>query len=157
MSQTVIDIQSYIDTYQLLNKAIEGLSEEQLKWKAAADKWSVTEVLSHLVDHNIVVSFRIREILAGSEVRLPAFNQDLWVDGSQARHGDANENLAIFHALLIYNSQLFKRLSSGDWSKTGVNFKGETVSLAGAIQAFIKHAHGHLGQIDRIKQAISLT
>lgn len=31
---------------------------------------SVTEVLAHLADHSIVVSFRIRDILAGTEVQL---------------------------------------------------------------------------------------
>lgn len=35
-------------TQKLFKDAVKGLSEEQLKWKPAADKWSVFEVSSHI-------------------------------------------------------------------------------------------------------------
>lgn len=111
MSQLVIDIGPYIDTNKQLRAAIEGLTDEQLKWKEHQDKWSVTEVLSHLTDHNIVVSFRIREIISGSTVQLPAFGQDAWVSSAKANEGEALEILDAFQALLTYNSLLFRRLS----------------------------------------------
>lgn len=152
MSQVPVDIESYFKTHDLLLEAIEGLTDEQLKRKPAPDKWSVTEVIAHLADHNIVVSFRIREILSGSGVRLPAFNQDPWIDGQKANRGFARDFLSIFQALLAHNGQLFARLTPEDWNKTGVNFRGETVTLAAIVQAFIDHVDRHLGQIDRIKR-----
>ncbi|RKP54062.1 DinB family protein [Cohnella endophytica] len=148
-----VDIDSYLHTYEQLHQAIEGLSEDQLRWKPSEKQWSVTEVLTHLADHNIVVSFRLREILSGSEVRLPAFGQDSWVAGQKANEGNASDVLGIFRSLLIYNSLTFRRLTAEDWNKTGVNFKGETVTLATIIKGFISHVHHHLGQIDRIKKA----
>ncbi|WP_035298074.1 DinB family protein [Brevibacillus thermoruber] len=155
MSQHQIDIRHYMDTHQQLKQAIEGLTEAQLKWKEGPHVWSVTEVLSHLADHNIVVSFRIREILSGSSARLPAFAQDPWVSHSKANESSASVILTIFHALLIYNSLLFQRLTDEDWRKTGVNAKGETISLAEVVQAFIDHVQVHLRQIERIKQAMA--
>lgn len=152
MSQSPVNIESYLHTYEQLQEAIEGLADEQLKWKAAETQWSVTEVLTHLADHNIVVSFRIREVLAGSEVRLPAFSQDPWVAGQKANEAKAAEVLDLFRSLLIYNSLLFRRFAPEDWNKTGVNFKGETVSIAAIVQAFIDHVQVHLKQIERIKQ-----
>ncbi len=147
-----VDIDAYLHTYEQLQQAIDGLTDEQLRWKASEKQWSATEVLAHLADHNIVVSFRIREILSGSEVRLPAFNQDSWVAGQKANETSASDVLDIFRNLLIYNSLLFRRLTADDWSRTGVNFKGETVTLASIIHAFIAHVQGHLAQLDRIKQ-----
>lgn len=155
MSLTPVDIEAYLHTEVQLQQAIEGLTEEQLKWKAAPESWSVTEVLSHLADHNIVVSFRIREILSGSSVRLPAFNQDPWVAGQYSNDGSASDILDAFRALLTYNSLVFRRLPAEDWNKTGVNFKGETVTLAAIISAFIAHIHIHLAQIQRIKNGES--
>lgn len=153
MSQLVIDIQPYIDTNKQLRAAIEGLTDEQLKWKEHADKWSVTEVLSHLTDHNIVVSFRIREIISGSTVQLPAFGQDAWVNSAKANEGAAVDILDAFQALLTYNSLLLRRLSPQDWEKTGVNFKGQTLALTDVVQSFTAHVQVHLAQIERIKQA----
>lgn len=153
MSQTKIEIQSYLDLHHHLQQVIEGLSAAQLRWKEASDRWSVTEVLSHLADHNLVVSFRIRAILAGSTDRLPGFAQDQWVSHSKANESTAAEILLLFQALLVFNSSLFSRLTVEDWEKTGINFKGEPLKLADAVGAFIKHAHHHIGQIERIKQA----
>ncbi|QAY67182.1 DinB family protein [Paenibacillus protaetiae] len=153
MSQ--FDIAAYLGTYDALASAVQGLTKEQLVWKPAPDKWSVTEVLSHVADHNIVVSFRIRAILAGAQDRLPAFEQDAWVSGSRANEGEAADILALFQSLLAYNAKLFSRLDEEAWNKTGVNFKGETVTLLAAAQGFIKHAHHHVGQIERVKEALA--
>jgi hypothetical protein len=155
MSQSTVDVQAYLQAYDQIEQEVEGLSEEQLKWKAAPESWSVTEVLTHLVDHSIIVSFRIREILAGSEVRLPIFNQDAWVSGQHANQGDAKDILIAARALVQYNSLLFGRLTDEEWSKTGINFKGEPVAIAAIVPAFVAHVQNHLAQIRRIKQGES--
>lgn len=155
MSQLPVNIELYLHTYEQLAQAVEGLTDEALKWKAAPNQWSVTEVLAHLADHNIVVSFRIREILSRSEARLPAFNQDPWVAGQRVNEENASDILNVYRALLHYNSLLFQRLSPDDWEKTGVNWKGDTVSLSTIIHAFIAHVQTHLAQIARIKQGES--
>ncbi|AJY73657.1 DinB family protein [Paenibacillus beijingensis] len=157
MSENVIiDLQSYLATHGELKRAIEGLNEDQLKWKASPEVWSVTEVLSHLADHNFVVTFRIREILSGTTSRLPAFSQDDWVRSTRANESDANDILDLYEALLAYNELLFRRLRAEDWHKTAVNAKGDTVSLADAVRGFIAHVHVHLKQIGRIKLAYEL-
>ncbi len=154
MSRSVIDIEAYLHTHEQLKQAIEGLPENQLKWKASPEQWSVTEVLSHLADHNIVVSFRIRELLSGSAAPLPAFRQDPWVSSARANESSADDILDVFRALLVFNSRLFRRLTGEEWGKSGVNVKGETVTLQQAVQAFIDHVQTHLRQIERIKQAL---
>ncbi|UNK19494.1 DinB family protein [Paenibacillus sp. N3/727] len=148
-----VNIEAFINTHEQLQAAVDGLSEEQLKWKLAPEVWSVQEVLSHLVDHSIVISFRIRDILAGTTVQLPGFNQDAWVNGQYANEGGTPDILDAFHALLHYNSLLLRRLSAADFAKTGINFKGATVNVSDIIGGFTRHVQNHLGQIERIKQA----
>ncbi|MEY9092625.1 DinB family protein [Paenibacillus sp. RC84] len=150
-----VDIQLYLSVYDQLKLAVAGLDEEQLKRKEAPGKWSITEVLAHLADHNIVVSFRIREILAGSDKTLPGFAQDPWVEGQRANESDVSELLDAYAALLHYNAVLFRRLTEEDWKKTGTNFKGETVTLASVVNAFTAHVQTHLAQIERIKSRVA--
>lgn len=154
MHQTTANLTGYLQTLEQLSAEIAGLSDEQLRWKATAEQWSVTEVLTHLADHHIVVSFRIREILSGSSVRLPAFAQDAWVEGQVGNEGSAAEALQLFGALLHYNHLVYARLRPADWAKTGVNFRGETLNLVQVIDAFIKHVELHVAQIQSIKQAL---
>ncbi|WP_379155523.1 DinB family protein [Paenibacillus sp. sgz5001063] len=145
-------IRDYLYTYDQLAQSIEGLTEEQLRWKATPDSWSVTEVLAHLADHSIVISFRIRDILAGTKVQLPAFNQDAWVSGQHSNAGHAADSLELFHSLLHYNGLLFNRLKTSEWEKSGINFKGEVVRITDIVRSFTAHVQTHLVQIERIKQ-----
>lgn len=146
-------IEAFVNTHDQLLAAVAGLSEDQLQWKQAPHIWSVQEVLSHLVDHSIVVSFRIRDILAGTTAQLPAFNQYAWVNGQYSNEGRAEDMLEAFRALLHYNSLLLRRLSGADTAKTGINVKGETVSVSDIVNGFTRHVQNHLGQIERIKLA----
>lgn len=148
-------IEAYLHTFDQLHEAVAGLTEGQLRWKASPEAWSINEILTHLTDHNLVVSFRVREILAGSEVRLPGFDQVAWVKGQKANESSTEEILALFRQLLRYNAQLFRRLEPEDWNKTGVNAKGETVTLAKVVRSFIAHLQGHIGQIERNIRSLS--
>ncbi|OBZ11669.1 hypothetical protein A8L34_15085 [Bacillus sp. FJAT-27264] len=148
---SIVNIEGYLNTHQQLVQAIEGLSEEQLKWKADPGSWSVTEVLAHLADHSIVISFRIRDILADTKVQLPAFGQDAWVSGQHANEGSAGDSLELFRSLLQYNSLLFGRLSAEEWEKSGINFKGDKVRIVDIVTSFTNHVQTHLGQIERVK------
>ncbi|MBB6633789.1 DinB family protein [Cohnella thailandensis] len=155
MSLSELEIARYLNTHDQLQAAIADFTPQQLKWKEAANKWSIAEVLTHLADHNIVVSFRIREILSGSAERLPAFKQDPWVANQYGNEASAPEILTFYRSLLIYNAQLFRRLSEEDGQKTAVNAKGDTVKLNEVVRSFVEHVQHHLGQIDRIKLALS--
>ena len=155
MSHSTIELATYTETYHQLLRSIAGLSKEQLSWKAAQDQWSVNEVLSHLADHSIVFSFRVRKLISEQEVQLPAFQQDPWVLHSKANEGNAGDYLDLFGAVVTFNHKLFQRLTDEDWQKSGTNVQGQSVSVEQAYQAFIQHVQTHLGQIERIKVALS--
>jgi len=141
----------YEQAYVALKQEIAGLNDAQLHWKEAPEKWSVAEVLSHLADHSLVVSFRIRHVLAGGEAPVPMFAQDSWVSGSYANQGDISDTLEILDALLRYNGKLLDRISDADWTKEGITPKGATVVLSGMIDSFVAHVQRHVQQVGRIK------
>lgn len=153
MSHYDADIEAFLHAHEPLAAAIAGLGTDALTRKPSPSAWSVTEVLVHLADHLIVVSFRVREILSGSTVRLPAFSQDSWVEGQYGNEAEAAEVLEGYRALLAYNARLLRRLAPADWDREAVNFKGERVTLADVVRGFNAHVLRHLGQIERIKSA----
>lgn len=55
-------------TQKLFRDAVKGLSDEQLKWKPAADKWSVFEVSEHIT---LAETF-LFDIINGSVMKAPA-------------------------------------------------------------------------------------
>ncbi|WP_138494589.1 DinB family protein [Paenibacillus pinistramenti] len=148
-------IQALSEAYNQLKEAVEGLSPQQLAWKQSPEVWSVKEVLTHLADHLIVVSFRIRDILAGTGKTLPVFSQDSWITGQHANEGETEDVFEAYGALLRYNARLLQRLTPQDWEKKGINAKGEEVSITEIVRLFAAHVQNHLGQIGRMKQALA--
>ena len=55
-------------TQKMFLDSVKGLSEEQLKWKPAPDKWSVFEVSEHIT---LAESF-IFDLIAGQVMKVPA-------------------------------------------------------------------------------------
>lgn len=60
---------AYLDrTKKMFMDSVKGLSEEQLKWKAAPDKWSVFEVSEHIA---LAESF-LFDLISGQIMKAPA-------------------------------------------------------------------------------------
>lgn len=61
-----------------------GLTEEQLHFRYAADKWTIKDVLLHLADCERILTYRVNRIARGDKTNLPGFDQDLLVANAHA-------------------------------------------------------------------------
>src|ERR1700730_3938460 len=61
-------------TAKKLERLIKGLSTAKLRKRHVPDKWSVSEILAHLADTEIVGSFRIQLILEAPGTPIVAFD-----------------------------------------------------------------------------------
>ena len=59
-----------------LKKAITGLTPKQLKWRPQPAKWSISEIIAHLADAEIVASWRMRSVIGENGVTIQPFDQD---------------------------------------------------------------------------------
>src|SRR5215471_7720237 len=66
------------ETPRKLAALVRGLSKKQLTRKPAPDKWSITEILAHLADTEIVGAWRLRHVLGNSGAPIQAFDQNVW-------------------------------------------------------------------------------
>jgi uncharacterized damage-inducible protein DinB len=65
----------------------EQLSEDQLAHRYAPGKWSIKEVLVHIVDDERIYAYRALRFARGDETPLPGFEQDAYTyrSGADAR------------------------------------------------------------------------
>jgi hypothetical protein len=68
-----------------LERLIEGAAPAKLRKRPAPEKWSAAEILAHLADAKIVVSWRLRSILGGLGTPIQAFDQGAWVAAGTLR------------------------------------------------------------------------
>src|SRR5215467_10849638 len=84
------------ETPQRLQKLVARLDKKHLSRRPAPGKWSIQEVLAHLADAEIVLSWRLRQIVTQDGVSIQAYDQDLWANAFQYSKRDPKQSLAMF-------------------------------------------------------------
>jgi len=147
--------QNSIDQYKLtaikIRQSVEGLSEELLSWKPHANAWSIQEIVGHLVDSNIINSYRIRKIISEPVTQIVTFAHEDWVSQQQFNSVTIDELFTVYDALTSYNALLLQKLTEEQWQQFGLK-QEEQISVAHIIDKFIcNHVEKHLKQIERNK------
>ncbi len=133
-----------------LEKLIRGLSPQQLKWKSEPSKWSITEILVHLSDAEIVGSWRMRSALGASGITIQPFDQDVWASLFQYGKRDPRLALEVFRVLRENNLVLLKGLPRESWENYGLHLERGKETITHIARMFAGHDLNHLRQIELI-------
>ena len=128
-----------------------GLSEELLGRRPAPREWSVAELLGHLWDSEIALSFRSRLILAQDTPQLIGYDQDAWA--TLARPPFA-ELLDAFTALRTANLALVRGTPEALWDRFGVHEERGPTSFRLLIETMAGHDRAHLRQLEQTIAAV---
>lgn len=63
-----------------INETLAPLTEAQASFRYAASKWSVKQVVGHMIDVDRIFAFRALAISIGEQQPLPGFEQDDYVN-----------------------------------------------------------------------------
>jgi hypothetical protein len=137
-------------TARKLERLIKGVPASKLRKRPAPDKWSVSEILAHLGDTELVGGFRIRLILGAPGTPIVAFDQDAWVVSGHYEKRDARKSLEQFRVLREANLRLLKSLAPEQWKHYGMHAERGQESIEQIVRMFAGHDLNHLGQIERI-------
>src|SRR5260370_26718826 len=83
-------------TPRLLETLLGDLPTELLHWKPASDRWSISEVLAHLVALEQVYAERALRMVAEDSPALAKYDQAGAAARGEYSRGSAGENLALF-------------------------------------------------------------
>lgn len=110
-----------VHTMQLL----AGRSEREGNFRYAADKWSVKDVVGHMVDSERIFAYRALRIARGDRTPIEGFEQDDYV-----RDGGFNERTLLsladeFASVRSATLVLFRSFSQEAWLRRGTANKNE--------------------------------
>jgi hypothetical protein len=123
---------------------------KQLMRRPAPDKWSVAEIVAHLADAELAISWRIRQILSKNAVPIQAYDQDVWAKTFDYAHRDPRQSLASFRALREANIALLKSVPRKLWNNYGVHEERGNESVSHLVRMVAGHDLNHLQQVQRI-------
>lgn len=129
---------------QTITKLFLSLDPETLLYRYAEGKWSLKEVLVHLVDDERIYAYRALRFARNDARRLGGFDQDAYISESEANARPLPEILKEYHAvrlstLLMYNGFPDKALKRS----------GSTDEFTASVCALLFHIAGH--EINHLK------
>jgi hypothetical protein len=137
-------------TPRKLEKLIGGKSSAQLRKRPAPDKWSVTEILAHLGDAEIVTAWRIRSILGAPGTPIQAYDQNAWVAAGRYSERNPRQCLDVFRAVRDANLTVLKSLKPEQWKHHGIHAERGEETIERILHMMAGHDLNHLQQIERI-------
>lgn len=146
-------IKEYALGYAMLRDAIEGLTEEEFRFKPAPDKWSIHQILIHMTDSEISSTSRLKKVLAEDEPILISFDQDAWANNLGYDLLDREQYLLLFQLLRSSMQTILDNLTSEQSERVGVYVDQGRFTFKQLMEYRIEHVRNHLAQIDRVKKA----
>jgi hypothetical protein len=137
-------------TPKRLASLIKNVPPSKLRKRSAPDKWSVTEILAHLGDAEIVTAWRIRAILGAPGTPIQAYDQNAWVAAGRYSERHPRQCLELFRAVREANLMVLKSLKPEQWTHHGVHAERGEETIERILHMMAGHDLNHLQQIERI-------
>ena len=134
----------------ILESLIKNAQPERLLINPSPGKWSVTEIVAHLADDELVGAYRVRTILSMPGVNIQAFDQAEWAIRGKYKKIPVADSLALFKHLRQANIQLFNLLEPEQWDYYGIHAERGIESIRDIALYYAGHDINHLIQIQEI-------
>ena len=125
-----------------LRAAHAGLAEEMGAHAYAEGKWTIKEVLSHLIDGERIFAYRMLRISRGDETPIEGFEQDGYIENSNANNRSFADLLDEFEFNRRGNVLFLNNLDAAGLARMGTA-SGLPISVRALANISIGHVRHH--------------
>ena len=131
------------ENHKALIPFIKGIDENKLSYRYAKDKWSIKEIVLHLIDTERVFAYRALCIARHDKTELPGFDQDAFVIHSYADNRTMDNLLSEYESVRMATISLFESFNQGVLSEIGTA-SNSALSVRAAAFIIVGHENHHL-------------
>jgi uncharacterized damage-inducible protein DinB len=126
------------DNLETTRKFVESIPKDRLLYRYAEGKWTIKEILGHVVDDERIYAYRALRFARNDSTELPGFDQDRYARYALANERDSRDLLDEFSLVRQSTIALFESLDAAALLRSGVA-DGHRVS----VRALAYHIAGH--------------
>lgn len=141
-------IQSLIQQGQKVYAIIRQLSEDKANHRYADDKWSVKEIIGHLIDTERIMAYRALCISRGEETSLPGYDHEAYIKEGNFEQRSLQSLSAEYDALRNANVSMFSSFTKEQLLRKGTA-NDATVSVRALAFIIAGHEKHHLNILER--------
>ena len=121
-----------------LDVLLGGVSAEKETYAYADGKWTIREMIGHLIDGERVFGYRALCIARGEKQNLPGFDQNDYMLTAPYNHIELEDLLSELRLVRLSNIAMFRSLDEEAWNRVGTANGNEITVRA---LAFIMGGH----------------
>ena len=121
-----------------LEALLAGLPADRETFAYAPGKWTLREVLGHVIDAERLFSYRVLHIARGDAAELPGMDQEQWAAASNAGRRPVADHLREFRGLRTANAMLF-----ASFDKDTLSRRGTASGFEFTVRALVHIIAGH--------------
>ena len=118
------------------------------------NKWSISDILQHLVDAELTNGYRVRMVLSETKPMLPGYNQEYWVERFNTAIS-LKEILTKWSVLRDYNLRLLQTLTDDEKKRGYIHQERGEEILQDLLILMAGHDLMHWEQVNRILREIA--
>ena len=136
-------LSALLNQSKILNDFFGSVSEEKAEYAYAAGKWTLKEMLQHLIDTERIFGFRALSIARKETVTLNGFDENSYVINSSANRRTWAELVNEMKIVRESTSLLFSSFTE-EMLNTAGNFSAATASVNTIGSIIVGHFYHHL-------------
>jgi uncharacterized damage-inducible protein DinB len=157
MASTEQLARDYLAGADMLRKAVQGMTPEQLVARPIPGRWSTLEVVAHLADFDLIMADRIKRIIALGDIPLLLnADENLFQKNLAYQERDLEEELLLIESIRKQTGRIIKALRTEQLESIGVHNKRGLITLEKVIQLAINHISHHVAFINEKRKALGL-
>ena len=146
----VAKVQSCTDPVEKLDQQLaevvsllRPLDEKTQLHRYAPEKWSVKDLVGHVIDTERIFAYRALRIGRGDQTALPGFDENPYVQAAEVESCDWALLLEEFTHVRRASILMLKRMPEAAWTRTGTA-NGTPISVRALVYIMIGHVAHHL-------------
>jgi uncharacterized damage-inducible protein DinB len=125
---------------------LRALPAEKLSYRYAEGKWTIKEILAHIIDDERIYAYRALRFARNDQTELPGFEQDDYALESGANERSLDDLLQEFATVRHATVSLFESFDSKVLTRTGIA-SGNVMSVRAAAYHIAGHELRHINVI----------
>ncbi len=140
-----------IDRYEAggkkLARAVEGLTEQDLRWKptdSSVGSWSIHQIVIHLLDSELAGGDRIRRLIAQDNPLLVAWDENQYMQRLFYDDQPVSDAIAMIDLYRRNVTRILRKLPLEAFARTGIHTERGKLSLEEQVRITAAHVEHHL-------------
>ena len=154
--EEIAPLDGYLSGPGMLRAAVTGLSREQMISRPITGRWSVLEVVCHLVDTDANIAHRIKWVLSEERPVFERVKPELMRAALAYHDRDVEDELGIFDLTRRQIGRILRASPPQAWERAGVVGDRGDRTVGQMLNGAVEHLAHHLGFVIEKRRALGI-